>query len=931
MSSIRPELRFQDKSDETGFYRKYLKLGDKPDRTVWAVDRGDYYTVLDQDAILVAELIYKTNSVVKTSNATLASGQHKGIKYVTLSPQVFVNFLKMCVLDIGHKIEIYDKTWTLSKTASPGNLAEVDHLINSSDLNTQALIASLRLSGKNIGLSYIDSVNKIIGVVEFVDNDLFSNVESAMIQLGIKECLLAGNTSKAADPDYVKLEQVMNRCDVVVTHVKNSDYSTKNIEQDLVRLTGDDLVFSTNDVHSLDQALGCVNSLVLYLNLLNSDDSGWTLELYNLSQYLRLDYSAVKSLNLFPSVSNNNQNSMNKNNSLFGLLNHCKTVGGSRLLSQWLKQPLLDIKAITERQEIVQLLVDDMTMRAGLQEQFLNSVPDISKLTKKLASRKAKLDDVVRIYQLCTKLPDLLGLLIAEDKENTRASELIDEWFINPLQKICSSLLKFQELVETTIDLDALENATSISSSMVSVNPQFDENLVRVSKELEEMNSQMQQEHEFASDDLNMEMVKKLKLENHHVHGWCFRLTRTDSSVIRGNKRYRELQTVKAGVFFTTAKLSELASNVAELTEEYSKIQSGVVKEIIEISSSYSPILVQLSAVISKLDVLTSFAHVSSFAPIPYQRPKLYGLDDSSRKLKLIGARHPCLETQDDLTFIANDVVLTKDESEFAIITGPNMGGKSTYIRQVGVIALMAQIGCFLPCDEAEICVFDSILARVGASDSQLKGVSTFMSEMLEMSSILKTATSNSLVIIDELGRGTSTYDGFGLAYGISEYIANKLHSFTLFATHFHELTKLSELIPTVINLHVVAQTSTDGKDDDITLLYKVKPGISDKSFGINVAEIVKFPQKIINMAKRKAQELDDDAVYESAAEKIKATDEEVEAANELLKDLLKQWKSEADLSANSDEIVSKLKDLIGNEFKDKIAGNSLLKEMLTL
>lgn len=327
MSSIRPELRFQDKSDETGFYRKYLKLGEKPDRTVWAVDRGDYYTVLDQDAILVAELIYKTNSVVKTSNATLASGQHKEIKYVTLSSQVFVNFLKMCVLDIGHKIEIYDKTWTLSKTASPGNLAEVDHLINSSDLNTQALIASLRLTGKNIGLSYIDSVNKIIGVVEFVDNDLFSNVESAMIQLGIKECLLAGNTSKIADPDYVKLEQVMDRCDVVVTHVKNSDYSTKNIEQDLVRLTGDDLVFSTNDVHSLDQALGCVNSLVLYLNLLNSDDSGWTLELYNLSQYLRLDYSAVKSLNLFPSVNNNNQNSMNKNNSLFGLLNHCKTVG----------------------------------------------------------------------------------------------------------------------------------------------------------------------------------------------------------------------------------------------------------------------------------------------------------------------------------------------------------------------------------------------------------------------------------------------------------------------------------------------------------------------------------------------------------------------------------------------------------------------------
>ncbi|KAF8906541.1 DNA mismatch repair protein [Gymnopilus junonius] len=929
------------KSPETGTLRLFYRTAS-----------DSYYAAYGAHALFVAQYVYHTNSVIKYLGT---GGRSTGLPSVTLKTSVAHNLLRDALTIKQLRIEIWVPEvaqgkkavkFRLDKEASPGNLQAVEGLlfVNSEFVSAPIVMAVKLATGplnesaaktklKSVGVAFADATSRELGVSDFVDNELFSNLESLVIQLSVKEAIIPFGTASGStdrDIDLHKLKAVLDRCGVVVTERKPSEFTVKNLSHDLPRLLKNSTT-STSSVDptaaipqlSLPTAPSALSALIRYLSLLSdpSNHGMYTIRTHDLAQYMRLDASALRALNL---VEVPNKMASNQNTTLFGVLNKCKTAQGSRLLGTWLKQPLVNLHEIHKRQNLVQVFSEDTNSRRILQEEYLKAMPDLHRICKKFLKSVATLEDVVRVYQVVLKLPGMIDAL-SEIELGEQSSVLLDEIYMKDIKECAASLEKYGEMVEQTLDLKELDNHNYV------IKPDYDPRLQELAVKLAEVRDGLDEEHRKTGKDLDFELDKKLHLENNQVYGYCFRLTKNDAKNL-STKRYTELGTTKSGVFFTTARLKQHAEDYKELSTMYARTQSNVVKQIIEIAVTYAPVLETLNTKLAHLDVILSFAHVSVNGQ--YVKPLVEEIGSSS--LILQDARHPCLELQDGINFIPNDVEMIKDKSEFQIITGPNMGGKSTYIRQIGAIVLMAQVGCFVPCTAAQIPVFDSILCRVGAGDSQLKGVSTFMAEMLETATILRSATKDSLIIIDELGRGTSTYDGFGLAWAISEHIASEIHAFCLFATHFHELTSLDQQISHVKNLHVVAHVNDIGSasgEQDIALLYKVEPGVSDQSFGIHVAELANFPEDVVKLARKNAQELED--FQEDEGPDKKFSPDVIEAGIFAMESFFRKWASsnDEDVNMEDDNIAeSQLTDLKKNieDLRPAIENNAWLQSVIT-
>lgn len=724
--------------------------------------------------------------------------------------------------------------------------------------NTSPVVVSIVPGNGKIGLAFADAVNFEIGLVELAENDLFSNSEIALIQLGALECI-----SPASTQGIEKLKEICKNCEIAFTPVKCIDFKEEFLG-DLAKLIQED-TFSSLEHSNL--ALKAASGLVNYLSLLAADSNLKSFKYcqYDIDAYLKLDETALKSLHIF-----NRTSSGLKSGSLFGLLNQCKTGQGTRLLDQWLRQPLRSKEAIDARLDILETFVDNSSVRQALRETNLRAIPDLARILKRLLRSSSNLQDIVVLYQVINRIDGILNELnLLEGHERFESVRLC---YIDYFIQLKSAFQPFKEMVESMLDFEALERHEYI------VRADFDEELKEIAGQKEEILSSIEPEFKRVSRDLGLEMNKKLKLERNNIYGYFFRVSRIDANVLHDNSEYQELATQKNGVYFVTPLLRDSSLRYDELCRLYSSKQSVLVKEMINTASTYRAMFDQLNMLIAHLDVCLSLAYISVMSPKPFVRPSIGGDD-----LILKAARHPCIENQ--VNFISNDVEFLRASGCVQIITGPNMGGKSTYIRQAALIAVMAQVGCFVPCDEAEIPLFDAVMVRVGAGDSILRGVSTFMAEMLETASIIKTATPRSFVIIDELGRGTSTSEGLGLAWGVTKHIATEIGCFTFFATHFHELTVLATELPSLIsNLHVSAQVF----NGQLTMLYNVKPGICDQSFGIHVAKLARFPPIVVTMAKLRNAELEGQAILgsmlpEQAAEVsgwIKVALERIESAN---------------------------------------------------
>ncbi|XP_061714438.1 DNA mismatch repair protein Msh2 [Cydia pomonella] len=906
MSSTQPIHALNlDSVQQQAFIKYFNALPDKPPTTVRIFDRNEYYSVHGVDATTCSREVFSSIANIKKMGL-----EPNKLDYLVLSKGNFEILIKKLLLVRRYRVEIYvaegsvkNSEWVIKYKGSPGCLSQLEEVLGeglgSTDDSTPCLMAvNIKTDpvtkGRLLGVACVTAGDYELSVTEFTDDDLLTELETITVQMAPSECLVP----QAEHEDYKSLKKVMDRACVTVTKLKRSEFSTEGLIQDLNRL----LKFKPEqqqDANAFDEtrkevAMSCLAAAIKYVSLMaeNTNFGRFRLTTIKSDMFLHLDAAALSALNVLPELGD----APAPSRSLLGLLDRCRTQQGKRLLAQWLRQPLRDINLINERLDVVSLLARSSALRLQLHDDHLRRLPDLRALARRLTRKKANLHDCYRIYQAIKRLPALLHCLSEADDATVHSS------IAEPISELNEDLGKFQEMIETTVDMEAVDRGEFL------VNPTFDEQLQALRAELDKLQSAADRELSRAARDLALDAGKTVKLET-TPNGFCFRVTMKEEQTLRNNKKYTIIDAVKGGVRFKTGKLDDLTEEYVQTRTNYEKEQDKVVAEIVAIASGYSECLFCLSHVLARLDVLVSFAVAAVSAPEPYCRPVI---TENINEFVLKDLRHPCLEVQEGVSFIPNDVVFKRESCLMHIVTGANMGGKSTWMRACGAAALLAHAGSLVAAAAATVPRLRALCARAGAADREQRGQSTFMLEMIESATILKTATPDSLVLIDELGRGTSTYEGCGIAWAIAEELATKCKCFCLFATHYHELTRLPSLHPAaIVNSH--AEAAVVGQQ--LLLLHKIAPGPATHSLGLHVAKLADLPDSIIEYAETKQAQLETN-LFEAA----NLEDQESEAGQALILDFLRKCKQlEASNPSNEDlarEIGALKKDLLKQDNK---------------
>lgn len=774
-----------DRSKLSPMMKHYVELKDKYEDTIILYRLGDFYEMFFDDAEVVShalELTLTGKSAGLEEKVPMCGIPHH-------AAEVYIDKL----IKKGFKVAICEQLEDPKNTKGIVKRDIIEVISSGTIINANSLdekennyIGSLYSFGYGYALTYSDITT---GEVYSVLINSASDVLYKLLSLEIKE-IITNNEMDKALISKIKAQKIPVTIEEYYLTDKYLEVD-ENIEDDRIIKSIQLLLYYLSEVQKRN--LSHFQKVII-----KKDNSS-----------LMMDIHTKRNLELTECL-----RTKERMYSLLWLLDNTKTAMGSRRLKYFIENPLVDITKINERYNVVSKLLEEFILADELRSD-LYEVYDLERLCGRISFGSANAKDLLQLKNSLKVLPSI--------KEKLEKINYYDE--IRPLNEL-------YELLERAINEDApngLKDGFLIKEGY--------------SSELDELKSLSKGGKDFISNFEREEKertgIKGLKVGFNKVFGYYIEVSNSYLSMITDDMGYTRKQTLANCERFINPILKEKEDIILSSEDKIINLEYNLFVEIRDKCKEYIGILQNNAKVISEIDVLNSFAYVSE--KYGYVRPIL----NSTNEIKIISSRHPVVENVlKDAEYVPNDIIMDNN-TDIILITGPNMAGKSTYMRQLGIIAIMAQIGCFVPAEEASLPVFDKIFTRIGASDDLVSGESTFMVEMMEASRAIKNATSKSLILFDELGRGTATYDGMSLAEAILEYIANNIKCKTLFSTHYHELTEMEKTLPNLKNKHV----SAIEENGNITFLHKVKDGSVDKSYGINVATLAGLPKEVIDRA----------------------------------------------------------------------------------
>ena len=789
------------KDSVTPIRKQYLDIKRQYPDAILFFRLGDFYETFDKDAEITSrelDIVLTSRNVSKGSRIPMAGIPHHAAE----------NYLSR-LIEKGYHVAICEQIGEepakgifprkVVRVVTPGTIVEPELL--KGDQNNY--LVSVIVGEQAAGISYVDITTGEFATIELQSEDIISSIRAELIRLKPAEVLHSENNLPT---DYIpgfptswpSWRFELGRCEEAL----KNHFHAASLEGFGLRGKSLSIRSSGAILQYLEETQPAAAKLLT------------TLSTYSLDEFMNLDATTRRNLELTETIRNNQSDG-----SLLHILDHTVTPMGRRLIRQWVSKPLLDKEKIEQRQNSIQYFLDQGLLRAELRS-TMKTLSDLERLTNRVISGHGTPKDLTAMRETISLLPQITNK-IPEPPASLQPSLKI----INP----CSEVLGLLESAINDEPPATLQNTGVIRSGFSS---ELD-NVVESSSHAREWIANLEKIEKDRTG------IKTLKVGYNKVFGYYIEISR--GSAQQAPPEYIRKQTLVNAERFITPEMKEYEALVLNANERIHEIEARVFRQVCgEIANSGNK-LINTARGLAELDVLLSLAETAALNN--YKKPNIM----DSPGIEIRDGRHPVVEhTLSDNRFVPNDYVLDEKET-IRIITGPNMSGKSTFLRQVALIVLMAQMGSFIPASSANIGLVDRIFTRIGAQDEIHAGQSTFMVEMLETANILNHATNRSLLILDEIGRGTSTYDGVSIAWAMIEYIHNhpKLKSRTLFATHYHELTQLSELLPGVCNYNV-AVTETEG---NVVFLHKIVSGGADRSYGIHVAQLAGVPRPVIQRA----------------------------------------------------------------------------------